>query len=213
MHRQNKKDHAVDCETSCESYYCAKPDIPLPTLSSILNTNTEIQSYSMGSVPPEDFGDQFGFPLDLIKVTKGLPLFSKEEARQVIDNAEAEGVDKNEYKSGKYRLGGDWLTNLPKTREWFNSQLEDTLFPLLSHLFPEVVTSPAVLRAHSVSLLKYNASHPRTDVHIDNGILAMTLAMTPEEEYVGGGTFFEHFESVLPRGYGEMGLRARSDGL
>ena len=164
----------------------------------------------MGSVPPEDFGDQFGFPLDLIKVTKGLPLFSKEEARQVIDNAEAEGVDKNEYKSGKYRLGGDWLTNLPKTREWFNSQLEDTLFPLLSHLFPEVVTSPAVLRAHSVSLLKYNASHPRTDVHIDNGILAMTLAMTPEEEYVGGGTFFEHFESVLPMNVGHGTFRPGS---
>jgi hypothetical protein len=46
------------------------------------------------------------FPLDLIKVTQGAPLFSAEECASVIDRAEEEGVDKNEYKSGKYRLGG-----------------------------------------------------------------------------------------------------------
>ena len=48
------------------------------------------------------------FPLDLIKVTEGKqPLFSAEEAAKVIKQAEAEGVDKNEYESGKYRLGGE----------------------------------------------------------------------------------------------------------
>lgn len=119
-------------------------------------------------------------------------MFSAEESAQVVANAEAEGVDKNEFKSGKYKLAGDWLTNLSMTREWFNKRLESTFFPLLAHLFPEVISSPSVLRAHSVSLLKYNASHPRTDVHIDNGILAMTLAMTPTHNYTGGGTYFEH---------------------
>ena len=47
------------------------------------------------------------FPLDLIKVTENTPLFSAEEAARVIEMAEAEGVDKNEYKSGKYQLGGE----------------------------------------------------------------------------------------------------------
>lgn len=164
----------------------------------------------MGAVPPEDFGDQFGFPLDLIKVTRGQPLFSAEEAKLVTLTAVAEGVDKNEYKSGKYRLGGDWLTNLPKTREWFSSLLKVKLFPLLCHLFPEIISSQDVLRAHSVSLLKYNASHPRTDIHIDNGILAITLAMTPQEEYVGGGTFFEHFDNVLPMDVGHGTFRPGS---
>ena len=46
------------------------------------------------------------FPLDLIKVTEGAPLFPAEESAQVIKRAEEEGVDKNEYKSGKYKLGG-----------------------------------------------------------------------------------------------------------
>jgi tetratricopeptide (TPR) repeat protein len=150
--------------------------------------------------------------LDLIKVTKYVPLFSAEEANRVIRDAEAEGVDKNEYRSGKYQLGGDWLVNLPNTRQWFNKRLESTFFPLLAHFFPEVISSQSVLRAHSVSLLKYNSSHPRTDVHIDNGILAMTIAMTPQDQYVGGGTFFEHMgvENVVPMDVGHGTFRPGS---
>lgn len=192
--QKNTMEHTKDCKESCEIYYCADPSHPRVPFDELLG-ETAIKSYSMGSVPPEDFADSFGFPLDIIKVTENSPLFSAEEARSVIASAEAEGVDKNEFQSGKYLLAGDWLVNLPKTRLWFNSKLESSFFPLLAYLFPEVISSPSVIRAHSVSLLKYNASHPRTDVHIDNGILAMTLAMTPKDEYEGGGTFFEHMGS------------------
>ena len=145
----------------------------------------------MGAVPPEDFASDFGFPLDLIKVSNA-PLFPASEAAQMVATAEAEGLSENEYRSGKYKLGGNWLDNLPKTRAWFNRKLETTFFPLLAQLFPEIISSPVVLRAHSVSLLKYNSSHPQTDLHIDNGILAMTISMNPSSEYHGGGTFFEH---------------------
>ena len=69
---------------------------------------------------------------------------------------------------------------------------QDVIFPELASLFPEVVSSPSVLRFHSVALLRYNSSHPRTDIHVDNGILAMTLALSPRKDYQGGGTFFEH---------------------
>jgi len=103
----------------------------------------------------------YSYPLDIIKVTETEPLFPAKEAAEVVAAAEAEGVDKNEFKSGKYQLAGDWLVNLPNTRKWFSYRLESIFFPLLTHLFPEVITSPSVIRAHSVSLLKYNASHPR----------------------------------------------------
>ena len=53
---------------------------------------------------------QHSFPLDLIKVTEGKPLFSAEESATVIQQAETEGVDKNEYESGKYRLGGEKMS-------------------------------------------------------------------------------------------------------
>ena len=160
---QNKKDHAEDCTASCEAFYCATDNDTNRGKAWAHQHAQTFKSYSFGGVPPEDFAEEFGFPLDLIKVTQNVPLFSAEEAAEVITKAEEEGVDKNEYVSGKFKLGGDWLVNLPNTRAWFNKRLETTFFPLLSYLFPEIVSSPAVLRAHSVSLLKYNASHPRTD--------------------------------------------------
>ena len=158
---KNEKEHAEDCKVSCESFYCAdeSPDNRNTWDPSSELSDTSFFSLNFGATPPEDFSEEFGFPLDLIKVTKGEPLFSAEEAARVVEIAQGEGIENNEYKSGKYLLGGDWLTNLPKTREWFNAKLESTLFPLMRHLFPEIVSSTSVLRAHSVSLLKYNGKH------------------------------------------------------
>ena len=107
-------------------------------------------------------------------------------------NPSQEGIHSNEYTSGKYKLGGDWVKKMPRSLAWFNHRLEHTIFPAIAALFPEIVSGPSVLRAHSVAILKYNASHPRTDVHVDDGVLAMTLALSPRANYSGGGTFFEH---------------------
>jgi len=215
--QRNEKEHAEDCETSCHSFYCKSSSDTTTTTTTTdapypLHQNTTIKSYSFGPTPPEDFAETFGFPLDLIKVTTGTPLLTPDEASDVLLLAQSEGIEHNEYQSGKYKLGGDWLTNLPKTRAWFNQRLETTLFPLVAGLFPEILSGPEVLRAHSVSLLKYNSSHPRTDVHVDNGILAMTLAMTPSAEYHGGGTFFEHMgvDHVLPMDVGHGTFRPGS---
>jgi len=198
---KNRQEHAEDCKKSCTLFYCAKG----ADQADAQKLNYTFRSYSMGAVPPEDFAPQFGFPLDLIKVSEQ-PIVSPTEAAEVVAIAEMEGLSSNEYRSGKYKLGGNWLDDLPKTRSWFNDALKTRLFPLLHELFPEVVSSPSVLRAHSVSLLKYNETHPRTDVHIDNGILAMTISMNPSNQYNGGGTFFEHMGNAnvieMDVGYG-----------
>ena len=58
--RENEREHMKDCAKSCEKFYCgAAPSKPWQT-----------RSISMGSVPPEDFAQEFAFPLDLIKVTE-----------------------------------------------------------------------------------------------------------------------------------------------
>ena len=69
-----------------------------------------------------------------------------------------------------------------------------------------------MLRAHSVAILKYNASHPRTDVHVDDGILALTLALSPQANYSGGGTFFEHLgeASIVEMDQGHCTMRPGS---
>ena len=225
--RLNVEEHKEDCRVSCEMYYCdnnesTKKD-DMIDLDDII-----FDSYNFGSVPPEDFADEFGFPLDVIKVTSDYEhcvssgsvynsshnnnnnnkntechnpnnnnrrrLFTPQTASDVINIAEdQEHLSQNEFESGKYKLAGRWLTDLPLTREWFNEMCRTTFFPIFYKEFPDIVSSPKVLRAHSVSLLKYNSSHPRTDVHIDNGILAMTIAMTPMNDYVGGGEFYLYY--------------------
>ena len=197
---ENQREHEADCLKSCELYYCATTtttdeEADEEDFLTVSDSTTHIQSYSMGPVPPEDFGSDFVTDDDdaLIRVTTGTPLFTEQEAAAVIETAVAEGVLQHEYQSGKYKLGGHWLDDqLPQTRAWFNRKLQTTFFPLLQSQFPNLIPSTTVLRAHSVSLLRYNASHPRTDIHIDNGLLALTVAMTPASHYQGGGTFFEH---------------------
>lgn len=143
--------HEADCRASCEFFYCGDADAASTSAS---GPPTPVQSHPMGDVPPEDFASAFNFPLDLIKVTAA-PLIPPEEAEEVVAIANAEGVAGNEYTSGKYRLGGDWVKKMPRTLAWFNRRLETTIFPTIASLFPEVVRGPQVLQAHSVATLKY----------------------------------------------------------
>jgi hypothetical protein len=184
---RNVADHEADCATSCESFYCGDATATSPAAAATVPH----ASHPMGSVPPEDFVSEFNFPLDLIKVTSE-PMIPPDECEEVVATALQEEMANNEYTSGKYKLGGDWVKKMPRTLAWFNRRLESTIFPTIASLFPMVVSGPNVLRAHSVAILKYNSSHPRTDVHVDDGILALTLALSPRANYSGGGTFFEH---------------------
>ncbi len=214
---ENEHSHREDCDKSCESFYCGSPDSkPVEWAESASSATPEqlassVRSFPMGSVPPEDFASEFRFPLDLIKVTTQ-PMIPPEEAEEVVAVANAEGLAANEYNSGKYKLGGDWVTKMPRTLAWFNRRLESTVFPTVAALFPEVVKGPEVLRAHSVAILKYNASHPRTDVHVDDGILALTLALSPRANYTGGGTFFEHLgdDNIVEMEQGHCTMRPGS---
>lgn len=126
------------------------------------------------------------------------PLFSAEECDWVIKMAEAEGEGLPTSKSGKYRIGKAWIKDMPSVLKWFNTALETKLFPILSQLFPLVVGDPAELRAHRVAILKYNETHPQTDVHVDDALLAFTIALSPSSAYSGGGTYFEYIDQVDP---------------
>jgi hypothetical protein len=80
------------------------------------------------------------------------------------------------------------------------------LFPTLAHLFPTLVYNASMLRAHSVAVLRYNASHPRTDIHVDDALLAFTVALSHPSSFTGGGTYFEHIDRVLPMPQGTRRL-------
>ena len=47
--------------------------------------------------------------------------------------------------------------------------------------------------------------------HVDNGVIALTLALSPAENYEGGGTFFEHMgDEPLPMDVGHATFRPGS---
>ena len=135
------------------------------------------------------------------------PLFSAEECERVVAMAEREGAGLPSTKSGKYRVGKAWVKDMPNVLAWFNGALEQKLYPALAHLFPTIVSSPATLRAHSVAILKYNESHPATDVHIDDALLAFTIALSPSSNFEGGGTFFEALDTIIPMEQGMVTFR------
>jgi hypothetical protein len=85
---------------------------------------------------------------------------------------------------------------MPGVRDWFNTALSQQLFPTLSALFPSLLPDASALRAHSVAVLKYNASHPRTDVHVDDALFSFTIALSPPHAFEGGVLSCEDAVSV-----------------
>lgn len=145
---QNERDHLRDRAASCDEhgYYCGRVE-PLAE-------PPETKALPIGKLLPVDFPAEFeAMGPDLIHVTP--PLFSAAECAKVIAMAEHEAGGLGEFPSGKYRMGGDWLTSLPTVKAWFNEALRTKLFPLVGALLPAVVgPDPSELRAHSVIIAK-----------------------------------------------------------
>ena len=81
---------------------------------------------------------------------------------------------------------------------------------MMAALFPDIIPDGSLLRAHEIVILKYNASHPRTDVHADPSLFAFTLALSPADSFDGGGTYFEHVDQVLHMDQGQVTFRPGS---
>lgn len=194
--RANEVDHARESAEACELFFCgdAAADVP------------ETTRLALGHGPLVEIIGGAGEESLYIHITKA-PLFSADECDRVVAMAEAEGGGLPTSKSGKYQIGKAWVKEMPGVLQWFNGALEHKLFPALAGLFPGFVSSTSALRAHSVAILKYNESHPATDVHIDDALLAFTVALSRPSSFEGGGTYFEPLDSVLPMEQGMVTFR------
>ena len=111
----------------------------------------------------------------------------------MIELAEKEGNGLPAAASGKYQIGKGKIKDMPAVLSWFNQALEKRLpqrwrrsfrvlcqeHPCYAHLRP----------GREVQWIRYNL---RSDVHVDDALLAFTIALSPTSAYEGGGTFFEH---------------------
>ena len=203
---KNVQEHESECATSCSLFYCGAAGTKAAAF-----TPAPMASYSMGPVPSNDFPHAFAGAHDQIFVSEA-PLFSADECARVIALAEAEGRGMPPATSGKYAIGRAWVKEMPSVLEWFNGALEERLFPTLHHLFPELIPDVSALRAHTVLVAKYNASDTtaRSDVHVDDALLALTIALSPPEAFAGGGTYFEHLNRTIDMGQGHVTFRPGS---
>ena len=153
--RLNAAEHDAQMEVACSHFFCgAAADYDVPPMS----------RHSMGPVQMlNDYSETLEGE-DQIFVSEQ-PLFSPEECEEVIRLTELEGEGLPSSQSGKYKLGKAWIKDMPQVKEWFNEALRTKLFPTLAHLFPSLVSSASMLRAHSVAVLRYNASHPHPHPH------------------------------------------------
>ena len=200
---KNVQDHESESATSCESFYCGEAAAEAKEFP--------MDKYTMGPVPSNDFPLAFSNADEQIFVSK-TPLFSAEECAKVIDWAEAEGKGMKPATSGKYQIGRAWVKEMPSVLTWFNDALKTKLFPTLHHLFGDLISSPSALRAHTVLIAKYNASDvtARSDVHVDDALLALTIALSPPESFTGGGTYFEHLNTTVDMNQGHVTFRPGS---
>ena len=82
------------------------------------------------------------------------------------------------------------LHEVPEALAAFNSALRGGFTGRLGGAFR---FAPEALRVHDAFIVKYHASKQRAlPIHRDESAISLTLSLSPENDYGGGGTFFPH---------------------
>lgn len=154
----------------------------------------------------------------VLVTSRSTPLLSVTECSQVIQDAEAyfAETDAGQWstqQSGQYRVAGFWIRDIPAVNAWFVATVKQRLFVLLKKAFPDFMESPDDLCVDNAYLFKYTTeTGRRTDVHTDSGCLSFTIALNGEEDYEGGGTWFEGIQkedgsSIVEMNAGQITVR------
>jgi len=85
-------------------------------------------------------------------------------------------------------LGEARVSNLPRGSDWLRAKLKESLFPLLESRFGVRADDLTLNDALIIGYIGPSRSQP---IHRDASIVSLNIALSPKENYTGGGTFFE----------------------
>ena len=206
--------HKVAIGAAQEAYWSTDDDSRIRE-DTLGNNEHDLDFDSYGVATPSwsipDFSDTLSEG-QCIFVTKGAggggdegdatPLFTRQECQKVIQDANqyfetTNGGEWTVLQSGRFPVCGFWIKEVPAVHAWFNSMLEERLFPTLTRLFPDFCSTIRDLVCDNAYLFKYTPeTGERTDVHTDSGCLSFTISLNPKEDYKGGGTWFDSLQST-----------------
>ena len=160
--QQSITEHDEHHRNVCEYQFCGPVEKVAPL---------EYDLYPVG-MPSVDYPDALEAANAQIHVSR-TPLFTAEEMERVIELAEEEGVasrgDPTQAARASMKYGaqgqvaiGTKIELMPRVNTWFGTACEKVLFPHMASLFPSLISDGSKLRAHTIAVLKYNATHPRT---------------------------------------------------
>jgi len=193
-----KQRHADAVKAAEDSYFSASSTISDDARTThATETLPPVQSFGIAAPPTwslPDFAENFNLE-KVIYVTTS-PLFSQQECNQVISDAEEyfakeHGGEWTTLPSGQYDVAGFWIKSVPAVHEWFNTAVRTKLFPLVQRQFPHFCNEDDLV-VDNAYVFKYTTeTGRRTDVHTDSGCLSFTIALNANDDYSGGGTWFE----------------------
>jgi hypothetical protein len=148
-----------------------------------------------------------GGAADDVAVLSAAPLLSPDGCARAVAAAEATAAARPggaDWASGRDFGGVPCaampLHEVPSLLAWFNDALRTSVAPLLIAAFPYDIRLPAQLRVLDAFVVRYDAATPERHLpphaHAD-AAFSLSIALNPEAEYVGGGTFFEASRAVV----------------
>ena len=131
----------------------------------------------------------------------GEHVLDAQECQDMVAAAEAHFQNKKDYWTTSRHFAVPTtdvpIYQIPELLQWFNVQLEQTIFPaMLAHF---EIPEGQRLRIFDAFLVKYDAAagQKRLPLHNDQSEYSLTIAMNPLYAYEGGGTYFCDSDSSI----------------
>jgi tetratricopeptide (TPR) repeat protein len=126
------------------------------------------------------------------------------EARDAITNGLKEDGQTIVNDPTNSQLGEARVSSLPSGKQWLTEELRGKLFPLLESRFGISATNLTLNDALIIGYGYFGGPSRSQPLHRDASILSLNIALSPQSDYEGGGTYFQGIDSILQQEQGHV---------